>query len=133
MSPRHPYVPEPTPRRSAVTPGEAVLGLILALVISILSTVGFIHWMQCSQEGVALCLGPMLLRLKHARWRWADRAGATLRVLWLRVAMRWEEQALDNMQAAHDSLPLEITAQRSRIGALRADLLTTEAAARGDA
>ena len=115
------------------TPAEQVAGVILVLAISILGTLAIIHWMQCSQEGVALCLGPMMVRLKHARWRWADRASATLRVLWLRVAMRWEESALDNMQAAHEALPLEITAQRRRIGALRADLLSTEAAARGEA
>jgi hypothetical protein len=114
--------------------GEAIAGFILVLVVGILGALAILHWLGCSQDtGVALCVGPMLLRLKHARWRWADRATAAVRVLWLRQSMRWEESALDNMRAAHEALPLDMEAQRRRIGALRADLLTTEAVARGEA
>jgi hypothetical protein len=130
---RYTHLPEPSSQPSNPSPTAYVLGMVLVLFIGVGSAIAFMHWMQCSQESVALCVGPMLLRLKHARWRWADRATAAVRVLWLRQIMRWEEDALDNMTAVHEALPLDMEAQRRRIGALRADLLTTEAAARGEA
>ena len=113
---------------------DAVAGFIVVLVVGILGALAIVHWLDCStQDSAALCLGPVMMRLQHLRWRWADRAWQTVRVLCLRAQLRWEVDALDNMQEAHDQLPHDMALQRRSIGALRAELIISEAAARGKA
>lgn len=113
---------------------ERAAGFVLVLVIGVLGALALVHWLQpCSPDAAALCLGPMLVRLQHLRWRWADRAWQTLRALALRVQLGWEEDALANLQYTHDLLPLELEAQRRRVNAMCMAVALAEAAARGDA
>jgi len=115
----------------------AAAGFVLALVLAMLAVLALVHWLECGTQAVALCVAPAArtrwVRLRHWRWAWADRAWSAFRAACLRVQLQWEQDALENMEEAHAALPVEISAQRDLIAAMRLDLVVTESAARGEA
>lgn len=99
---------------------DRVLGVLLVLVISILSTLALVHWMSCSQEpGTALC---MAMAVTPTRTGWLARAWTWLQVQRLRLALRNEREALAAMQEVADEMPTMLTLQRHRVDYWRSRL-----------